>query len=130
MKNCKDYRIFKFKNSIGIKTEKQRQKSYGNAKELVKFKQRLIEKFSGETFDTLSRFWIGPDKTFGNREKYKKEWLSSPFDIGIDMLCEKYGLRWENHWDQLYVAIPLKHPDLLAFVEEIKPDWATVVKKI
>jgi len=128
MKNCKNFKIYKFKfaypNGSSERAYKERWK---RAKNLTAFQIKLINNFCSLNFMELGKhtfYWKE------NRIPYKKEWLTSPFEIGEDMLEEEMGMEFHYNWDQLYMAVPLTNLTLIDFFEQNKPNWVTTVKKI
>lgn len=127
MKNCKNFKIYKFKfaypNGDSAKANKERWK---RAQELTNFKIKLIDNFCSLSFKGLGTY------SFLNSERvpYKKEWLTSPFEIGQDMLQEEIGMEFHYSWDQLYIAVPLTNINMIQFFDSNVPSWVTIVKKI
>ena len=70
--------------------------------------------------------------SFLNEERicYKKDWLTSPFEIGQDMLQEEMGIEFHYYWDQLYVAVPITKTDIIKFFDDNVPNWVITVKRI
>lgn len=128
MKNCKNFKIYKFKFAYpygeSFDASKERWK---RAKEMTDFKVKLIDEFCSLKFVDL-----GQHTFFSGKERvpYKKPWLTSPFEIGQDMLQEEQGIEFHYSWDQLYIAVPLSKPNIIEFFDGNIPEWVTIVKKI
>lgn len=123
MINCKNFKIYKFKfaypHGDGEKPTKER---WRRGRELTTFKQILIDNFCSNNFQELCNKSI--DGTI------YKGYRISPFDTGVDMLQDEYGLHFGYYWDQLYIAVPISNLPLINFFEQNKPNWVTTVKKI
>ena len=113
MKNCKDYIIYKFDNKTSMETPEKRAKKWKKAQEFTDFKVNLINNFADENFDDLCK------RKFG-----------SGFDIGMNMIEEKFDCKFECHWRHDYYAVPKIHKELIEFFENNIPDWVTKVSKI
>ena len=123
MNNGKNFKIYKFKvaypNGDGKRATKERWK---RAQELTDFKVKLINNFCSDNFQELCNKSI-------NGTLYKG-YRISPFDAGVEMLEDEYGMHFGNYWDQLYVAVPISNLSLIDFFDKNIPGWVTIVKKI
>ena len=123
MKNCKSYKIFKFKPLGKTRKEIVKKNNY-----IAYYKVNLIDKFSKENFEELGKYFFSKSKK--DKLVYHKPWLMGTFEIGLDMINEEYGVLFEYHWDYLYIAVPLKYEQIVNWFDENKPDWVTTVKRI
>jgi hypothetical protein len=131
MTNCKNYTIYKFFFATKMNTEAGRKENWKRAQEYTDFKLKLINNFSPENFDELVKYTFFSEGVLKKpRIPYKKNWLLSQFDIGMDMVKEKYGCKFECHWGSDYMAIPKIETELIKFFENNKPDWVKNVTKI
>lgn len=127
MKNCKNFKIYKFKfaHPSGSSTRANKER-WKRAEDLTSFQIKLIDEFCSLSFKDLRIY------SFLNEERicYKKDWLISPFEIGQDMLQEEMGIEFHYYWDQLYVAVPITKTDIIKFFDDNVPNWVTTVKRI
>lgn len=127
----KNYKIFRhdvFAESHKFKDdEKARLLRWKYADAFSKFKMQTIDKFCSLNFKELAmKYGIG-----SGYEKYEKEWIFGPFDIGFDMLEVETGLIQEHQWSYIYFWVPLDRPDMVKYFEEVQlPYRVKVVTRI
>lgn len=128
MINNKDYLILRFDLYAQITRSKNENKlnkirwEYATAH--TAFLHKLIDTFSGTTFDKLCQDWI-------DRIPYSKEWISSPHDRGIDIVKEKEGLLTVHQWMYLYYKIPIKNTKMINFFKKVNlPFNIKIVSKV
>ncbi len=114
----KDYKIYR----IHALTPKQQKigrndfllESHQGWTKISEFKIKLINKFCDENFDELAKYTL-----WAKQIPYKKDWLFDQYEIGVDMLEEKYDIvagNWRGSgWT---LAIPFKHEDIIKFTDE------------
>ncbi len=106
MKNCKNFKIYKFDTGMRdrIKNVKNLSLQFQRSKELTNFKEKMINELSGSNFDEISEkhcmLSVYYNKHRKIQEPYKKNWLFSVFDIGIDIVMEKQNIQYETHWEE------------------------------
>lgn len=112
MKNCKNYKIYKFNYAISGNTDYMNRKRWIRANELTDFKIKLIDKFSCMSY---------------------QEWVSNHFLRSFEKSFEYFesiGFQIETQWSSLYMGVPKDRTDIIEFIDNNSPNWTKVVKKI
>ena len=122
MKNCKNFKIYKFKYAYPKgDSEKSNQERWKRAEDMTNFKIKLIDNFCCLNFKELSNPFLK------NPKKYS---LISPFEIGLEILEKEENIQSHYYWDNLYIAVPLTKPNIIDFFDKNIPTWVTTVKRI
>lgn len=136
MENCKKLKVYRFDTCMRhlAKNDVNRKLRFQRSTELTEFKEKMINELSGSNFDEISEkhciMSIFYSKNKRVQEPYKKEWMYSVFDIGVDMVKEKQGIQFECHWDMDYIGVPLDNEIAIKFFENNLPTFVKTVKKI
>ena len=126
MKDCKNLKIYKFYYGTPMNNDEQISENWRRAEDMNNFKRNLIDNFCQEKYDDLIKYTVWA-KT---RIQYSKPWLSDQMDIGIDMLSDIHSIKFEHHWGNMYIGVPLEKTAIINFFEANKPSWVTTVKRI
>lgn len=96
-----------------------------------KFKQEFINKYCSLSLDYIRENYTINPKNISDEIKlreYKKPHLTLAEEIGMDMIQEKHDIITGTRWDNWYMAIPKTNPDMIEYVENIKPDFVKIIK--
>jgi hypothetical protein len=131
MKNCKSKYIIKVDYAVSMKKDNGAE-NRKRATEKFEFEKILIEKFSGVSLDYISENYTNQRKYIHKLEPlvYNGKYWLSYMNVGLEMLIDKYGIVIENHYDNMYIAIPNEQVEVIEFIKSIQPKWFSTVKKI
>jgi hypothetical protein len=131
MKNCKSKYIIKVDYAVSMKKDNGA-KNRKRASEKFEFEKILIEKFSGVSLDYISENYTNQRRYIHKLEPlvYNGKYWLSYMNVGLEMLIDKYGIVIENHYDNMYIAIPNEQVEVIEFIKSIQPKWFSTVKKI
>lgn len=110
----------------------------------MEFKKAFINKFSDENIEEIFKYtflnkFLNEHPPLHPNEnwkivpyvEYSKTFLHNDYEIGLDMLGKKYGIITgifrSNSW---YLWVPKKHTEMVEWVNENKPDFVTIKKRI
>jgi hypothetical protein len=131
MKNCKSKYIIKVDYAVSMKKDNGAE-NRKRASEKFEFEKILIEKFSGVSLDYISENYTNQRRYIHKLEPlvYNGKYWLSYMNVGLEMLIDKYGIVIENHYDNMYIAIPNEQVEVIEFIKSIQPKWFSTVKKI
>lgn len=127
---------FDFTNSKSKIKDEERKNAirWERANQMTNFKKSLIDDLSTEKFDQLAKY-----THFANIFGFERiEYICSQygnilfdsFEIGLDMLYKKYGMRYEYHWRSAYFLIPKDQQELIEYFDKNIPEWVVTLKRI
>lgn len=131
----KYYKIYKFDYTCSKSQSKNEERlhllRWERANQMTNFKKKLIDDLCPENFDELMKY---TPYQRSERIEYKSSQynhvLFDAFEIGLDMLFKKYGMRYEHHWSSVYFLIPKEHQELIQYFDKNIPDWVVNLKRI
>jgi hypothetical protein len=124
MKNCKNFKIFKFKYAIPVDTSKQRVESMRRANLMTNFKIKFIDAFAEDLWETMLH------KQYKGDYKDQPDYYLSPYERGLEQIENNHGTQWTIQSSSWYIAIPLANKKMIEFMDKNTPDYVTTVQKI